>query len=223
MSADVTVANARTRIEVGQSLLQAISRGETWSPAYHAAWLQKRAPRILSIDAIELLELLIAATSESGGGIPRGLSAEGLRVNGLLDLRRLNFPKSIMLRDCRLNDGIAIDDARLGPLDLSGSDFPRLSAEGVHVDGDLILDRLEQTDWIDLRLARIAGQLNLADRISIPERSICGREAFTRHSEAGSIRRSIVTMPRSRAVSGCRTASAPTVKSAFSVQQSVRG
>jgi hypothetical protein len=162
MSADVTVANARTRTEVGQSLLQAISRGEAWSPAYHAAWLQKRAPRILSIDAAELLELLIDATSESSGGIPRGLSAEGLRVNGLLDLRRLNFPKSIMLRDCRIKDGIAIDDARLGPLDLSGSDFPHLSAEGVHVDGDLILDRLEHTDWISLCLARIAGQLNLA-------------------------------------------------------------
>jgi hypothetical protein len=162
MSADFAGANARPRTDVGQSLSRAFKAGECWTPAYHAAWLQKRAPKSLSIDATELLELMIAAPSGSGGSIPRGLAAEGLRVNGLIDLRQVSLPKSIILRNCRLKDGIAIDNARLGPLDLSGSDFPHLSAEGLHVDGDLILDRLEQTDWIDLRLARIAGQLSLA-------------------------------------------------------------
>ena len=75
MSADFAGANARAHTDVGQSLSRAFKAGECWTPAYHAAWLQKRAPKILSIDATELLELLIAATSESGGGIPRGLSA----------------------------------------------------------------------------------------------------------------------------------------------------
>lgn len=93
---------------------------------------------------------------------PRGILLTGLRVVGLLDLEQFCFALPLALRDCTVNEGIRLDRAVLGALDLSGSRFPFLSARRARVSGDLVLQGLMETDWIDLGEARIAGHLSLA-------------------------------------------------------------
>jgi hypothetical protein len=118
----------------------------------------------LYIAAEELVILIVRAVSESAEGIcaPRGIRAEGLAIRGHLDLGCLCLAKLVCFRNCRFEGGITIDDAQLGTVDLSSSEFPFLSGQRVHIEGNLSLDGLRHTDWVDLREACIAGRLSLA-------------------------------------------------------------
>jgi hypothetical protein len=198
MSLGHSAPHERAQIGVGESLAHATARGDCWSADYHAAWLAGRPeggdlaavspraglalsdalPEDLSIDAAELLKCLLRLGTEYGEGerasAPRGIDAEGLCIHGVLNFKGLDLQRPISLRNCVIEGGIIIEKAHLGPLDLSGSTFPFLSGDAVRIDGDLVLENLDATDWIDLREARIAGQLSLAGSSLNPEKRDLG-------------------------------------------------
>ncbi len=100
----------------------------------------------------------------------RGVSAHNFTVTeGPLNLTAFVFPTPVELSGCNFPSEIILDNARLGPLDLSSCDVPFVKGVAVHIDGNLGLRNLKRTEWIELLGAQISGTLHLGGSTLNPE------------------------------------------------------
>ncbi len=133
--------------------------------------LARRAAPQHEIGAYLIRELLL----EFHGKLdPHGVRVRGARIVGKLDLAHLTSSVNLELVDCSFAESIIATSAELPRLNLSGSRFGSLRAEGVRIHGDLAIERTTvagsyEQCAVDLRGAHL-GRLN-AKEASISNRS----------------------------------------------------
>lgn len=91
----------------------------------------------------------------------------GTRVKGRLDLSALEFRRPIQFENCYFDGAIILNQAKLGPLSLKGSEFPSLRGSGAHILGDLDLRNITTTS-LGVPNICIEGDLSLDDAILNP-------------------------------------------------------
>ncbi len=134
---------------------------------------------------------------------PRGIRIVGARITGKLDLRHVAPRAGLALLGCTFDHAVALDDAHLPWLALTGSFLPHLSANGLEVDAKLDLDNgftveTSTGNAVELIAAHVHGKLNLsgarllsksgsalaADRLRV-DGSLCLKEDFYASSAGG--------------------------------------
>jgi hypothetical protein len=96
---------------------------------------------------------------------PRGVRLAGAHITGMLDLDGARCNLGLDLQQCWLDRPITARYAQLPQLILSGSRMPALDAEGLQVDGSVLLSGIRitgdnQAGGIRLYGARVGGDLN---------------------------------------------------------------
>ncbi len=139
---------------------------------------------------------------------PLGLRLHGARITGTLDLTHVPAAVGIELRGCFFEQAVLLVSARLPWLTLAGSQLPALDADGLHVDGDVLLGdgftATGQGDYGAVRLlgARVRGQLNfngarltneagptlIGDGLHVEGDMFGGGFIATGHGELGAVR-----------------------------------
>ncbi|NUT37246.1 MAG: hypothetical protein HOV79_29695 [Hamadaea sp.] len=109
-------------------------------------------------------QLLIDGPAAEPGRIRR-LVADGLRVEGRLDLQDAEVAAPIELRNCDFAEPVDLSHARLGRVSLAGSSAPALTALDVRVDGPLDLAEAKLASGIQLAGGEIGGRLDLTRAI----------------------------------------------------------
>lgn len=84
-----------------------------------------------------------------------------LLVKGRLDLSSVHYSLPLSLKCCEFEEQVDISQSRLETIDLSGSRMPGLKGKGARIDGDLVARFSEFVDEVDIKNAKIAGDLVL--------------------------------------------------------------
>ena len=111
--------------------------------------------------AAVIRQLLTEQSSPLGA---KGLRLRGAWISGALDLQGAELPHDISISACHLTDDIAMVNARLRGLYISGSVMRGLHCDAAHLDGALFLrggTRIEGE--ISLAGARIGGDIQMCD------------------------------------------------------------
>lgn len=108
----------------------------------------------------DLLRLLIIGGGPDCGLHETGVELIGAWITGPLTLDFATARGITLLDDCHFTDEPQMMQAQLRFLSLEGSHLPGLRAQGLVVDGDVVLSSLTATKTVSLNGARIAGQLN---------------------------------------------------------------
>jgi hypothetical protein len=90
---------------------------------------------------------------------PKGIRIRGARIESPLDFEGATLLHRLFLVRCAIPEGIVLTDARTRRLDLSGSCTQRIHADGLTVEGTLVLSSLICTGEVRLLGARIKGSL----------------------------------------------------------------
>jgi hypothetical protein len=90
---------------------------------------------------------------------PKGIRIRGARIKGPLDFEGATLAHRLSLSRCAIPEGIVLTDARTRRIDLSGSYTQRIHADGLTVEGTLVLSGLICAGAVRLVGARIGGQL----------------------------------------------------------------
>jgi len=147
-------------------------------PAQGAAWGPERTIRAA------LLHWLCTDSQAAARVPPKGIRIRGARIQGPLDFEGATLLHRLFLIRCAIPEGILLTDARTRRIDFSGSYTKGLHADGLIVDGALILSGLICTGEVRLEGAHIQGQLSCtgarlenpngdalrADRMTVEER-----------------------------------------------------
>jgi hypothetical protein len=91
---------------------------------------------------------------------PKGIRIRGARIEGSLDFEGATLLHRLSLIRCAIPEGIVLTDARARRIDLSGSYIRGLHADGLAVEGDLVLSGLICAGEVRLLRARIRGVLS---------------------------------------------------------------
>jgi hypothetical protein len=148
----VTAPGAPTKSE--QALISATLAGKPYKcskrPIHH-------------IRAHVLRDLLL---SKHGPVDPHGVQLVGARLTGSLDLQHVTAPTGLGLLGCQLDEPVRLQAAHLPWLSLLNVGLPALWADGLRIDGDLMLRRGSTvTGLVRLSGAHIGGQLLLDDAV----------------------------------------------------------
>lgn len=107
----------------------------------------------------ELIRFLLLG----GEGAPRmhekGLRLSGAWIVGALDLEGCRVPRDIGLLDCRFDARPVLLSAIIDTLSFDGSDLPGLLANRLDARGDLLFRAATLRDTVELRGARVGGDL----------------------------------------------------------------
>jgi hypothetical protein len=122
-------------------------------PAQGATWGPERTIRAT------LLSWLCMDPQAAACVPPKGIRIRGARIEGPLDCEGARLPHRLSLIRCAIPEGILLADARTRRIVLSDSHTQGLRADGLTVDGDLVLSGLNCTSAVRLLGARIGGQL----------------------------------------------------------------
>jgi hypothetical protein len=123
----------------------------------------KSAP---AVRAELIRELLLG---QHGALDPRGVQIEGARIKGAVVLDHVTAPVGLHLHDCVIDEPVEARYAHLPALTIRGGRCAGLQADGVRIDGDLIVDGGLRIDGADedglIRLvgSHIGGDLSLDD------------------------------------------------------------
>ena len=123
-------------------------------PAQGAAWGPERTIRAA------LLYWLCTDPQAAACVPPKGIRIRGARIQGPLDFEGATLLHRLFLIRCAIPEGILLTDARTRRIELSGSHIRELHADGLTVDGDLVLSGLTCIGAVRLRGARIGGSLS---------------------------------------------------------------
>jgi hypothetical protein len=108
-------------------------------PTQGAAWGPERTIRAA------FLHWLCTDAQAAACVPPKGIRIRGARIEGPLDFEGARLLHRLSLIRCAIPEGILLTDARARRIDLSGSYIRGLHADGLAVEGDLVLSgaRLE--------------------------------------------------------------------------------
>ena len=122
-------------------------------PAQGAAWGPERTIRAA------FLHWLCTDAQAAACVPPKGIRIRGARIEGPLDLEGATLLHRLSLIRCAIPEGILLTDARARRIDLSGSYIRGLHADGLAVEGDLVLS--------GARLENPNGDALVADRMTV--------------------------------------------------------
>ena len=122
-------------------------------PAQGAAWGPERTIRAA------FLHWLCTDAQAAACVPPKGIRIRGARIEGPLDFEGARLLHWLSLIRCAIPEGILLTDARARRIDLSGSYIRGLHADGLAVEGDLVLSGLICAGEVRLLGARIGGNL----------------------------------------------------------------
>jgi hypothetical protein len=122
-------------------------------PAQGAAWGPERTIRAA------FLHWLCTDAQAAACVPPKGIRIRGARIDGPLDFEGARLLHRLSLSRCAIPEGILLTDARARRIDLSGSYIRGLHADGLAVEGDLVLSGLICAGEVRLLKARILGEL----------------------------------------------------------------
>jgi hypothetical protein len=123
-------------------------------PAQGAAWGPERTIRAA------FLHWLCTDAQAAACVPPKGIRIRGARIEGPLDFEGATLLHRLSLIRCAIPEGILLTDARARRIDLSGSYIRGLHADGLAVEGDLVLSGLICAGAVRLLGARIRGVLS---------------------------------------------------------------
>jgi hypothetical protein len=95
------------------------------------------------------------------GGLRRSLELTGAWITGDLDLSDCTVHVPLVLKDCRFDGEVLLNDARAVRIHLEDSEVRAFRAARLRCDGPLWLRDLREVTFVDLEDARIAGDLDL--------------------------------------------------------------
>lgn len=113
----------------------------------------------------EVVRRLLLDGPPAEPGHIRRLLADGLRVEGRLDLQDAEIATPIELRNCDFSEPVDLSHARLSRVSLTSSKVPGLTAVGIRVDGPFDLAETTVEDGIRLAGGEIAGRLDLTKAV----------------------------------------------------------
>jgi hypothetical protein len=116
-----------------------------------------------AVRAEVIRELLLGRRGELD---PRGLRVRGARITGDLDLDHVRAAVGLELVRCVIAGGVTAVSATFTRLVLSGSRTTTVQADGVRVDGDIVLDEL-RASGIRLLGAQVGGLLSCEDALLV--------------------------------------------------------
>ncbi len=122
-------------------------------PTQGAAWGPERTIRAA------FLHWLCTDAQAAACVPPKGIRIRGARIEGPLDFEGARLLHRLSLIRCAIPEGILLTDARARRIDLSGSYIRGLHADGLAVEGDLVLSGLICAGEVRLLGARIGGNL----------------------------------------------------------------
>jgi hypothetical protein len=122
-------------------------------PTQGAAWGPERTIRAA------FLHWLCTDAQAAACVPPKGIRIRGARIEGPLDFEGATLLHRLSLIRCAIPEGILLTDARARRIDLSGSYIWGLHADGLAVEGDLVLSGLICAGEVRLLRARIQGVL----------------------------------------------------------------
>lgn len=152
----------RRRSKLESSLISAVQDGLTLECSTLPAIDLIETDHIISGNLLRELAL-----GQHGKIDPRGIRITGARITGIVDLDFIHSPTCLILRNCVIEMPMQLSGAHLLHISLSGCAVPGLLANGLHVDGDVVLDkgfRAERNDAngaVQLTRAKIDGALIL--------------------------------------------------------------
>lgn len=116
----------------------------------------------IPIEASSIVNALLGLNNAADPSLfelgPRGATnLKRLLIKGQLDLSFVDYDKPLSLKCCEFVEQINLSQSKLRALDLSGSRFPGIYADGARIDGDLELGVVESSRLIDFRNAEIRG------------------------------------------------------------------
>ena len=92
---------------------------------------------------------------------PTGVQLVAARLDGVLDLAFAKIAFPIALIGCKIPDGLRLLFAELKALRLDQSEIGHVGAQGLSVGGELLMQQVSVKGGVDLRGARVGGNLNL--------------------------------------------------------------
>ncbi|WP_299826758.1 hypothetical protein [uncultured Roseobacter sp.] len=113
----------------------------------------------------DVLRYLIIGGCETHPVADWGVDLYGAHVTGALDLRLATAKGVTGLIRCRFDEPIGALQAKLQLLNLDGSAFPELNAQGAKVKGDIFLRKVTAEATVRVTGATIGGQLECDDAI----------------------------------------------------------
>jgi len=121
-------------------------------PANAADWPKARSIRA---DCIEWLcrKPQVALVSYEG------VLIRGVRIDGELNLKFFNIPFPLIIMECSILSGIDLRHAEIRMLSLYGTHTGRIKADGLKVEGDVLLRKVKAVGGVHLVGATITGQL----------------------------------------------------------------
>jgi hypothetical protein len=122
-------------------------------PTQGAAWGPERTIRAA------FLHWLCTDAQAAACVPPKGIRIRGARIDGPLDFEGARLLHRLSLIRCAIPKGILLTDARARRIDLSGSYIRGLHADGLAVEGDLVLS--------GVRLENPNGDALVADRMTV--------------------------------------------------------
>ncbi len=109
----------------------------------------------------ELIRWLCTDREAASRVDPRGIQLLGARIAGPLDLSFANVPFPLSMSKCLVTDGINLMSTHLPALYLIGSSVKSISADGVHVEGNVFLRQgFTARGEVGLTGAQIGGDLD---------------------------------------------------------------
>jgi hypothetical protein len=131
-------------------------------PTQGAAWGPERTIRAA------FLHWLCTDAQAAACVPPKGIRIRGARIEGPLDFEGARLLHRLSLIRCAIPEGILLTDARARRIDLSGSYIRGLHADGLAVEGDLVLS--------GSRLENPNGDALVADRMTVEGDVFLNRE-----------------------------------------------
>lgn len=177
----------RTAAATGELVDLRVGDADHDDPAHGACWDDSRTVRA------ELLIELLTKERAQNADQPWAIKIQGARITGSLNLEARELACPLLLRACRFEDPVILDETAAPAIRLPGCYVPSLSAEQLRTSGNLELnDGFTARGEVRLRGARVGGIFDLsgahltnpgvdalvADQMTVEQSMLC-RDGFT--------------------------------------------
>lgn len=109
-----------------------------------------------------LVRFLCTMGGQAEALVPKGMTVEGRKILGELDLSCLKIPFPLVFKSCDLSDGIDLTDSETRCVDFTDCCCTSLTGQRLKVNGQLKLSNLNASGKVNLRCVKVTGDLVLS-------------------------------------------------------------
>lgn len=148
-------------------------------------WI-KPQPEMKTVEASDIAQAIRMtcldqshANTGSDPKYPPNLKLVGLKINGDLDLSKLDIPYSVRLICCWVTGSLILDRSKLSTLDISGSIFENgISASYLSTEGSVRMRRTVSLGPVDFAGLKVGATFDASDAIVVPRYLPSNRTSF---------------------------------------------